>query len=87
VANAFPAAFSAMVRLLEKNKFEEARAIHYSLIEIIEQLFADGNPAGVKAAMSILGGCKNYLRLPMVPASKEVYKNLSRLIENYHSAL
>jgi 4-hydroxy-tetrahydrodipicolinate synthase len=87
VANAFPAAFSAMVRLLEKNKFEEARAIHYSLIEIIDQLFADGNPAGVKAAMSILGVCKNYLRLPMVPASKEVYKNLSRLIENYHSAL
>lgn len=87
VANAFPAAFSAMVRLLEKNKFEEARAIHYSLIDIIEQLFADGNPAGIKAAMSILGGCKNYLRLPMVPASKEVYKNLSLLIENYQSAL
>lgn len=87
IANAFPAAFSAMVRLLEKNKFEEARAIHYSLIEIIEQMFADGNPAGVKAAMSILGVCKNYLRLPMVPASKEVHKNLSRLIDSYQSAL
>lgn len=87
IANAFPANFSAMVRLLEKNKYEEARAIHYSLVEIIEQLFADGNPAGIKAAMSILGVCKNYLRLPMVPASKEVHKNLARLIDNYHSAL
>lgn len=87
VANAFPAAFSEMVRLLEKNKFEEARAIHYSFIDIIEQLFADGNPAGVKAAMSILGVCKNNLRLPMVPANKEVYNNLSRLIENYQLAL
>ena len=87
IANAFPAAFSAMVRLLEKNKYAEARAIHYSLIEIIEQLFADGNPAGVKAALTILGVCKNYLRLPMVPASKEVYKNLSKLIDNYQSAL
>jgi len=87
VANAFPAAFSAMVRLLEKNKFAEARAIHYSLLGIIEQLFADGNPAGVKAALSTLGVCKNYLRLPMVPASKEVQRNLSGLIDDYHSAL
>jgi 4-hydroxy-tetrahydrodipicolinate synthase len=87
VANAFPAAFSAMVRLLEKGKFEEARAVHYSLIEIIHQLFADGNPAGVKAALSIMGGCKNYLRLPMVPADKVVYNKLKQLIDNYQTPL
>ena len=87
VANAFPAGFSAMVRLIEKGKFDEARAVHYSLIEIIHQLFADGNPAGVKAALSILGVCKNYLRLPMVTANKVVYNKLKQLIDNYQTPL
>lgn len=83
VANAYPAAFSAMVRLMLKKKFDEALEVHYSLLDIIDQLFADGNPAGVKAALTILGISKNYLRLPMVPANRSVYNNLKQLIEDY----
>ncbi len=87
VANAYPAAFSAMVRLTLKNKFDDALAVHYSLIDIIHQLFADGNPGGVKAALTILGRSKNYLRLPMVPVNKEVYAKLKKLINNYETPL
>lgn len=82
-ANAYPAVFSAMVRLLEKKKFDEALAIHYSLLEILDAIFADGNPAGIKAALSKMNMCGNYLRLPMVRAKKEVIAHLSELIENY----
>ena len=87
VANAFPAAFSAMVRLMLKKKYDDALAVHYSLIEIIDQLFADGNPAGVKAALTILEMSKNYMRLPMVPVKNEVYAQLRKLINNYETPL
>jgi 4-hydroxy-tetrahydrodipicolinate synthase len=83
IANAFPAAFSAMVRLLLKGKYEDARKVHHSLSDITEQLFRDGNPAGIKAALSILGVCRNYLRLPLVPAGKNVQKQLESLINEY----
>jgi 4-hydroxy-tetrahydrodipicolinate synthase len=85
VANAYPATFSAMVRMMLKKKFDEALEVHYSLLDIINQLFADGNPAGVKAALTILGMSKNYLRLPMVPVNKEVYARLKKLIDNYET--
>jgi 4-hydroxy-tetrahydrodipicolinate synthase len=85
VANAFPAAFSGMVRLLEKGKYAEARKIHYSLLDIIDLLFADGNPAGVKAALNYLGVCKNHLRLPLVPVSDEINSKLKDHIRNYES--
>ena len=87
IANAFPAAFSAMVRLMQKNKYDEARKVHYSLQGIIEQLFIDGNPAGVKAALTILGVCENNLRLPLVKATEEVYNKLSSLIDSYTTPL
>lgn len=85
VANAYPASFSAMVRMMLKGKYDEALAVHNSLLDIIEQLFIDGNPAGVKAALTILGVSKNYLRLPLVPVDKLVYNRLKKLIENYET--
>jgi 4-hydroxy-tetrahydrodipicolinate synthase len=85
VANAFPGPFSKMVRLTLENNFEEARKIHYSLLEIITYLFADGNPAGVKAALTALNICQNHLRLPMVPADERVQEQLKRLVSEYKS--
>ncbi len=83
VANAFPAAFSQMLRLMANRQFDDALAIHYSLTDIIEQLFKDGNPGGVKAALSVMDICENYLRLPLVTVEETVYSELKRLIENY----
>ena len=83
IANAYPAAFSAMVRLLEKKKFEDALKIHYSLMPIMDAIFADGNPAGIKAAMAKLKMCTANVRLPMVKAKKEIIARLDDLMENY----
>lgn len=83
VANAYPAAFSGMVRLLEKKKFDDALAIHNSLMDFIEAMLADGNPAGVKAALAKMKMCQNYVRLPLVTVNKEVSKRISELIDNY----
>jgi 4-hydroxy-tetrahydrodipicolinate synthase len=80
VANAFPEQFSSMVRFANNGNYMEASKIHYSLLEIIEQLFADGNPAGVKKALSIMQLVENIVRLPLVTVSDEVAKKLESLI-------
>jgi len=87
VANVYPAAFSGMVRYIQKEKYEEARSIHYSLRPFINLLFADGNPAGVKAALSINGMCKNVLRLPMVKVNPDVYKKIKQFLKSYEYPL
>jgi 4-hydroxy-tetrahydrodipicolinate synthase len=82
VANAFPKDFSNMVRLSLGGDYQKAREIHYALLEIIGQLFADGNPAGIKAALKMLNICENELRLPMVPVSNRHFSALDKLIKN-----
>lgn len=83
VANAFPADFSEMVRLSLKHKFTEAQKLHYKLIDITDQLFADGNPGGVKFALSLLKKCAPDVRLPLSEPNDKVKQELSRLIKNY----
>ena len=83
VANAFPLEFSNMVRYARENKMNEAREIHYKLMNIIDALFMDGNPAGIKAALEIKGIIQNHLRLPLVKANKSVYNLLSGMIKDF----
>ena len=81
VANAFPSEYSTMVKLGMKGDFIGARKNHYQLLDIINTLFADGNPSGIKAALYIMGLCQNNVRLPLVKVNKGVYNQLKQLIE------
>ncbi len=81
VANAFPREFSDMVRFALQGEFIKANKIHYSLLDIINQLFADGNPAGIKKALSILNITEDYLRLPLVKVNQNVADKLIQLIK------
>ncbi|MCQ2331961.1 MAG: 4-hydroxy-tetrahydrodipicolinate synthase [Paludibacteraceae bacterium] len=67
VGNAFPKEFGRMVRLALHGDLSGAREIHYEFVKMIEVLFADGNPAGVKSVLSCMGMIENVLRLPLVP--------------------
>ncbi|MEE9460214.1 MAG: 4-hydroxy-tetrahydrodipicolinate synthase [Bacteroidales bacterium] len=82
IGNAFPRQFSEMVRLALDNRWDEARSIHYSLLEIIDQLFIEGSPAGVKAALNILNICENQVRLPLTTVSRTTYGRLTELIRS-----
>jgi 4-hydroxy-tetrahydrodipicolinate synthase len=82
VGNAFPRQVSEMVRLALANRWEEARRIHFSLLEIIRQLFTEGSPPGIKAALNILNICENHVRLPLVPVSRSTYAKLDELIKS-----
>ena len=81
VANAYPAEFSEMVSKCLKGEYREALNIHYSLLQLMEALFEDGNPAGIKAALQVMGLIKNNLRLPLVKVNKATYNKLEHLIE------
>lgn len=84
VANAYPHEFSKMVNILNKNEEPNlARQLHYSLLPFIDSIFADGNPAGVKAALEIMGLMENILRLPMVSVTDDHYNSLSEFIKEY----
>lgn len=81
VANAFPKEFSNMVRKALEMKYNEARVIHYRLLEVTENLFVEGSPAGVKAALNILGLVQNQLRMPLTPVSRTTYNRIAELIK------
>jgi 4-hydroxy-tetrahydrodipicolinate synthase len=81
VGNVFPKEFSTMVQLALSNNFTKALDNHYKLIELIDYLFIEGNPAGVKAALAHMGIIKNNLRLPLVPVSTETNKKIAELIK------
>jgi 4-hydroxy-tetrahydrodipicolinate synthase len=76
IAQAFPHQFSNMVRLGLAGKFEEARAIHFKLYDIMKTIFADGSPGGVKVLLNQQGLCQNIVRLPLAPVNKEVEAKL-----------
>ena len=81
VANALPKDFVQMVAWCMHHNYSDARRYHYKLLDIIEQLFVEGNPGGIKAALKILGVCEDHLRLPLWNVSDKTYNKLKELIE------
>jgi len=72
-ANSFPKTFSEMVRLSLKKDFKNAKALNDKLIDAYDIMFAENNPAGVKAFMAELGLLDNYFRLPVTPLSAALH--------------
>jgi 4-hydroxy-tetrahydrodipicolinate synthase len=68
-ANCYTRDFTQMVQHALDNRFPEARALHYKLLQGIRLLFVEGNPAGVKCVLNKYDICANVVRLPLVPAS------------------
>ena len=81
-ANAFPKLFSQMVAYSLQQNFTEARAINDRLLKVYDLLFAENNPAGVKAFMYLQGLLQNELRLPLVPLSKPVWNEVEACWRN-----
>lgn len=80
-ANAFPAAFSEMVRLCLKNNFPAAKKINDALLDAYDLMFAENNPAGVKAFMYEQGLIENIVRLPVVPLSAGLHAKVKAYLK------
>ncbi|WP_294234232.1 4-hydroxy-tetrahydrodipicolinate synthase [uncultured Chryseobacterium sp.] len=82
IGQAYPKEFSTMVQQAFDGKVKEAYEIHNKLVEITRLIFAEGNPCGVKAVLTEKGIVKNYLRLPLVPASEKLYAKIKAEMAN-----
>jgi 4-hydroxy-tetrahydrodipicolinate synthase len=82
LANAFPSAVSAMVKAAMNNDYPRAAKVQLTLMPIIDACFTEGNPVGVKAALSALGIADSYVRLPLVAASSALTKKMEEIIRN-----
>ncbi|MDQ2720639.1 MAG: 4-hydroxy-tetrahydrodipicolinate synthase [Bacteroidota bacterium] len=82
-ANCFPKDFSDMVRFALKNDFKNAQKLHYKLLDGYDLLFAENNPAGVKAFLYELKFIQNELRLPLVPLSRNLHQKVKDFVQHF----
>ena len=82
IGNAFPKEFSRMVRLGLQGDYESARVIHQKFTELFDLLFVDGNPAGVKCMLNLMGYVENKLRLPLVPTRITTYEKIRDVLDS-----
>jgi len=82
IGNAFPAEFSRMVRLALSGEYAHAREIHQRFTGLFDLLFVDGNPAGVKCMLSMMGYINNKLRLPLVPTRITTMEKMRNVLDN-----
>ena len=80
IGNAFPREFSRMVRLALNGDYQNALLIHHRFTDMFDLLFVDGNPAGVKCILSMMGYIENKLRLPLVPTRLTTYEKIREVL-------
>jgi 4-hydroxy-tetrahydrodipicolinate synthase len=78
IANALPEKLSNLTHAALNGKNDEAAQLHLQLAEILKLIFKEGNPAGIKALMEMMGTAQNYLRLPLVPVSQATYELIGK---------
>jgi 4-hydroxy-tetrahydrodipicolinate synthase len=78
VANEVPRLFSDMVRFALKGKLDKARALHYRLLNLMNDNFLESNPIPVKAALAMMGVVEEQYRLPLVPLSDALRPRLQK---------
>ena len=79
IAEGFPKQFSEMVHLGLNKRVDDAYKIHYLLVDSINMIFEQGNPAGIKEVFKSLGLSENVVRLPLV----NVDENLANRLHNF----
>ena len=82
VGNAYPREFSDMTRAALAGDYETAKKLHYKLLHLIDLLFVEGNPGGIKANLEILGICSSEVRLPLAPISDKTFEALKKAAES-----
>lgn len=79
IGQGFPSTFSEMIRLGLNRKVDQAFSIQYELASIIDMIFEQGNPAGIKQVFESMGIAENTVRLPLV----HVDQNLAGRIHSF----
>ena len=81
VANAYPNEFSNMVRKCLAGDFAGARPMHEKMFPIIQSMFAEGSPSGLKAYLAKLDIAGENFRLPVVSVSEQHRSHIHQLMK------
>lgn len=85
MANALPKEMSQMVKYALKGDQKKALPLHFKMLPLMNAIFDEGNPIGIKALLEIQGHITNTLRMPLVKASKPLYNKLSALYDEFNA--
>ncbi len=83
IGQAFPKAFSEMIRLGLKGNAKASYDIHFKLMDIVNYIFEENNPAGIKAVFEALNLCQDTVRLPLVPASNPLKEKIVEFVKDF----
>ena len=83
IGQAFPKEFSTMINHGLQGNNKEGYAIHYKMMDVVDYIFEENNPAGIKTVLQELDLCKNDVRLPLVQASAELQSKIAKFVANF----
>lgn len=83
IANALPKETADMVHFALKGDLKHALPLHYRLLPLMNAIFDEGNPTGIKALLEAQGAISGVLRLPLVKASKTLSNKLITLYNEF----
>ncbi|MBT4916487.1 MAG: 4-hydroxy-tetrahydrodipicolinate synthase [Formosa sp.] len=83
IGQAFPKEFSEMIQLGLDNNVVASRAIEMRLMPIINLIFEENNPAGIKAVLKHKRLCSDLVRLPLVPATNKLQSKISTFLAQF----
>ena len=80
-SNEAPDLMSRMVGAALEGRWDEARALHFRLLPLMETNFIESSPAPVKAALAMMGLVEENLRLPLVPVEEKSRARLREVLD------
>ena len=83
IGQGLPKDFSQMIQYGLKGEVENATKLHHRMMDSIDYIFEEGNPAGIKALLKKINICSENVRLPLVNASYDLQQKLNTFVDNY----
>jgi 4-hydroxy-tetrahydrodipicolinate synthase len=81
IGQGFPTAFSEMIRLGLNRKVDQAFQTLFQMTSIIDMIFEQGNPAGIKQVFQSLGIANNTVRLPLVKVDDSLANKIDQFVQ------
>lgn len=78
IGQGVPRLFTDMIRLGLKGENKKAFEIQYKLMPVIDMIFEQGNPAGIKEILQLAGVGTNQLRLPLVNVDQNLVDRIEK---------
>ena len=83
IGQAFPKEFSEMIQLGLESEVKASRNLEIRLMPIINLIFEENNPAGIKAVLKNKGFCNGLVRLPLVPATTVLQSKIDAFVAQF----